>query len=222
MAGAAMLGKPDIVRCVPSIDRAPARVVVLASGAGSNLAALLAATDDPAFGAEVVAVGSDVAGAPALDRAAERGVPSFVEPLSAYPERAAWDRALAEQVAAQSPDLVVCAGFMRILGAAFLQRFADRIVNTHPALLPAFPGAHAVRDALSYGVRLTGVTVHLVDAGVDTGPVLDQRAVPVRDDDDEASLHARIKDVEHELLAEVVGRMVRDGWTVTGRKVTIP
>lgn len=218
----AVPSRPDIVRNVPSVDHAPARLVVLASGAGSNLAALLAATDEPAFGAAVVAVGSDVAQAPALDRAGERGVPSFVEPLSAHPDRAAWDRALAEQVAAHAPDLVVCAGFMRILGPAFLERFAERIVNTHPALLPSFPGAHAVRDALAYGVRVTGVTVHLVDDGVDTGPVLDQRAVPVRDDDDEASLHARIKDVEHELLAEVVGRMVSDGWTVSGRKVTIP
>ncbi len=207
---------------MPSIEQAPARVVVLASGAGSNLVALLAASADPAYGAEVVAVGSDVEHAPALDRATERGVASFVEPLSAHPDRASWNRALADRVAAHRPDLVVCAGFMRILGATFLQRFSERIVNTHPALLPAFPGVHAVRDALAYGVRVSGVTVHLVDAGVDTGPVLDQRAVPVLADDDEASLHARIKDAEHQLLADVVGRMVRGGWTVTGRKVTIP
>lgn len=207
---------------MPGIAKPPARVVVLASGAGSNLAALMSATTDPAYGVELVAVGSDVPGAPALARAAAAGIATFALAPSAHPDRGSWDAALAEAVGACQPDLVVCAGFMRVLGPAFLDRFTGRIVNTHPALLPSFPGAHAVRDALAYGVKVTGATVHLVDAGVDTGPVIAQRAVAVRDDDDEAGLHERIKLVEHELLVDVVGRLARDGWTVHDRKVTIP
>jgi phosphoribosylglycinamide formyltransferase-1 len=211
-----------MVRRVPRIASLPARVVVLVSGTGSNLAALLQAAADPAYGVSVPLVGSDVPGAPALERARAAGVPTVVVPLHDHPRRADWDVALTQAVAAARPDLVVCAGFMRLLGPAFLARFDGRIVNTHPALLPAFPGAHAVADALAYGVRVTGATVHLVDAGVDTGPVLAQECVPVSPDDDEASLHDRIKTVEHALLVDVVGRLVRDGWTVDGRKVTMP
>jgi phosphoribosylglycinamide formyltransferase-1 len=196
--------------------------VVLVSGSGTNLQALLDAASDPGYPAEVVAVGADTRGVVALDRAAAASVPSFVVALADQPARALWDAALADAVAAHEPDWVVCAGFMRILGAPFLERFAGRIVNTHPALLPSFPGAHGVRDALAYGVKVTGVTVHLVDAGVDTGPVLAQAAVAVEVDDDEAALHDRIKTVERSLLVETVAALATHGCTLSGRKASIP
>lgn len=196
------------------------RVVVLASGDGSTLQALLDAAADPAFGAQVAAVGSDRRDARALTRARDAGVGTFV--VEMRPDRTAWDAELAERVAANRPDLVVSAGFMRLVSPRFLARFADRFVNTHPSLLPAFPGAHAVRDALAHGVKVTGCTLFVVDAGVDTGPIVAQVPVAVRDDDDEASLHERIKVQERRLLVEVVDRMLREGFTVTGRKVTIP
>ncbi len=201
---------------------ARSRLVVLVSGSGSNLQALLDAAEDPRYPAEVVAVGADVPDAFGLERAAGAGVTTFVVEPKAYADRAAWTAALADAVAAHQPDWVVCAGFMRILGPAFVQRFAGRIVNTHPALLPSFPGAHGVRDALAYGVKVTGCTVHLVDEGVDTGPVLAQAAVAVEPDDDEASLHERIKTVERELLVETVAALAARGCTVTGRKASIP
>jgi len=138
-----------------------------------------------------------------------------------FPDRAAWDAGLARAVGVFEPGLVVSAGFMRILGAAFLDRFAGRVVNTHPALLPAFPGAHAVRDALAHGVRVTGCTVHVVDAGIDTGPIIAQSAVEIAADDDEERLHERIKVVERALLVDVVGRIARGGLTVEGRTVTV-
>ena len=187
--------------------RARARVVVLLSGTGSLCAALLAAADDPAFPGTVVAVGADRP-APGLEHAVRRGIPTFVCALAQHPDRAAWDRALAAELDRFHPDLVVSAGFMKIFGPAVLGAYAGRLINTHPALLPAFPGAHAVRDALAAGVAVTGATVHLVDAGVDTGPVIAQRKVPVRPEDDEASLHERIKTVERELLVETVARLV--------------
>lgn len=200
---------------------APARLVVLVSGIGSNLAALLAAAAEPGYPASVVAVGADRSGIPALDHAAEAGVPTFVVRTEDHPDRAAWDRALAAEVSAVNPDLVVLAGFMKIVGPAFLARFGDRTINTHPSLQPAFPGMHAVRDALDYGVKVTGVTVHLVDSGVDAGPVIAQAAVPVLDGDDEAGLHERIKSVERGLLVDTVGRLARAGWSVDGRRVSI-
>ncbi len=184
-----------------------ARVVVLLSGTGSLCAALMAATDDPAYPAEVVAVGSDRA-AEGLAHASGRGLPTFVCALRDYPDRAAWDRALAAELAAHEPDLVVSAGFMKLVGPAVLEAFGGRLINTHPALLPAFPGAHAVRDALAAGVAVTGATVHVVDTGLDTGPVLAQREVPVHPGDDEATLHERIKDVERELLVQTVAQLV--------------
>jgi len=199
----------------------PARVVVLVSGTGSNLAALLAAAADPDYPASVVAVGADRSGIPALDRATEAGVPVFVVRTEDHSDRAAWDRALAAEVAEFDPDLVVLAGFMKIVGPAFLAQFGDRTINTHPSLQPAFPGMHAVRDALDYGVKITGVTVHLVDSGVDAGPVIAQAAVPVLDGDDEAELHERIKSVERGLLVDTVGRLARTGWSVVGRKVSV-
>jgi phosphoribosylglycinamide formyltransferase 1 len=184
-----------------------ARVVVLLSGAGSLCAALLAATDDPGYPATVVAVGSD-RHAEGLEHARRRGIPTFTCRLRDHADRAAWDRALAAAVAAHRPDLVVSAGFLKIVGPAVLGAFGGRLVNTHPALLPAFPGAHAVRDALAAGVEVTGSTVHLVDAGVDTGPVIAQREVRVLPGDDEARLHERIKTVERELLVETVAHLV--------------
>lgn len=198
------------------------RLVVLVSGSGTNLQALLDAALDPDYPAEVVAVGADSAGIAALDRAASAGLPSFVVAPADHADRDAWNAALADAVVAHRPDWVVCAGFMRILGSPFLDRFPQRIVNTHPALLPSFPGAHAVRETLAYGVKVSGCTVHLVDAGVDTGPVLAQGVVPVEPDDDEASLHDRIKRVERSLLVGTVAALAVRGCTVTGRKATIP
>ena len=193
---------------MPAADRPPrARVVVLLSGTGSLCASLLEATDDPAYPATVVAVASD-RDAEGLEHARRRGLPTFVCRLREHSDREAWDRALAAAVAEHRPDLVVSAGFMKIVGPAVLDAFGGRLVNTHPALLPAFPGAHAVRDALAAGVEVTGSTVHLVDAGIDTGPVLAQREVRVLPDDDEARLHERIKTTERELLVETVAALV--------------
>jgi phosphoribosylglycinamide formyltransferase-1 len=194
--------------------------VVLVSGDGSTLQALLDACTDPAYGVTISAVGSDRDGVRGLARAAEAGVPTFVVAPGDYGQRGDWDEALAKAVAEHNPRFVVSAGFMRLLGPSVLDAFA--VLNTHPALLPAFPGAHAVRDALAYGVQVTGCTVHLVDDGIDTGPVIAQRAVEVREGDDESTLHERIKAVERPLLVDVVGRLARDGWSVSGRTVTVP
>ena len=203
--------------------RTPARLVVLVSGSGTNLQALLDAIDaDPSYGARIVAVGADRDGIAGLDRAARAGLPTFVVKVQDHPDRAAWDLALAEAAAAYAPDLIVSAGFMKIVGKEFLARFGGRFLNTHPALLPSFPGAHGVRDALAYGAKVTGCTVHFVDDGVDTGPVIDQAAVEVRPDDTEDALHERIKEVERRLLVDVVGRLSRDGYRIEGRKVRIP
>jgi len=193
--------------------------VVLVSGSGTNLAALLDAAQDPSYGATVVAVGADRGGIEGLARAERAGLPTFTLRVEEYATRDDWDAAITDAVAAHDPTLVVSAGFMKILGKRFLDRFTT--VNTHPALLPSFPGAHAVRDALAYGVQVTGATVHLVDAGVDTGPVIAQAAVEVEADDDETTLHERIKAVERAMLVDAVGRMAREGWRVTDRKVTI-
>ncbi|MET7640467.1 phosphoribosylglycinamide formyltransferase [Streptomyces sp. NPDC005438] len=203
----------------------PARVVALVSGSGSNLQALLDAVEEQSaerYGARVVAVGADRPGALGLRRAREAGIPTFVCRLGDHATRADWDRALAEEVAAHRPDLVVSAGFMKIVGPEFLARFGDRTLNTHPALLPSFPGAHGVRDALAYGAKVTGCTVHFVDDGVDTGPIIAQGVVEVRDEDEESTLHERIKEVERGLLVDVVGRLARDGYRIEGRKVRIP
>lgn len=199
-----------------------ARLVVLISGSGTNLQALLEACADPAYGAQVVAVGSDRPGAAGLERAAHAGVPTFVVSVADYSTREEWDRALTEQVQAHHPDLVVSAGFLKLVGSRFLAAFEGRYVNTHNALLPAFPGVHGPRDALAYGVKITGATLHFVDAGVDTGPIIAQVAVPVHDDDTVDSLTERIKAAERTQLVTYVGRLVREGWSITGRKVTIP
>lgn len=198
---------------------APARLVVLASGTGSLLQALIdAAVGD--YPARVVAVGVD-RDCRAVEIAATASIPSFRVGLKDHGSRAAWDAALTEMTAEHRPDLIVSAGFMKILGPEFLSRFPGRVVNTHPALLPAFPGAHAVPDALGYGVRVTGCTVHLVDAGVDTGPILAQQAVEVLDGDDESTLHERIKVVERRLLVDVLAALATRGVIWTGRKATL-
>ena len=197
-------------------DRTP-RIAVVVSGSGTLLQALL----DDSSGFTVSAVLSDRADATGLDRARAAGVPTAVVDLADFPDRKGWDDALLRAMDTFHPDIVVLAGFMRIVGDPVLQRYGGRMVNTHPALLPAFPGAHGVRDALAHGVKVTGCSVILVDAGTDTGPIIAQRAVDVLDDDDENALHERIKVVERALLVEVVGRMARNGWQVDGRKVTL-
>jgi phosphoribosylglycinamide formyltransferase 1 len=198
---------------------APARLVVLASGTGSLLASLLdAAVGD--YPARVVAVGVD-RDCRAVEIATAASLPTFTVRLADHPDRDAWDGALTEAVAAQSPDLIVSAGFMKILGPQFLTQFCGRILNTHPTLLPAFPGAHGVAEALAYGVKVTGCTVHLVDAGTDTGPILAQQPIPVLDDDDEETLHERIKVTERRLLVDVVAAVATGGVTWNGRKATI-
>jgi phosphoribosylglycinamide formyltransferase-1 len=198
---------------------APARLVVLASGTGSLLASLLdAAVGD--YPARVIAVGVD-RDCPAAEIAAAASLPTFRVRLADHPDRDAWDAALTEAAAAHSPDLVVSAGFMKILGKQFLSKFQGRILNTHPTLLPAFPGAHGVADALAHGVKVTGCTVHLVDAGTDTGPILAQQPIPVLDDDDEETLHERIKVTERWLLVDVIAAVATGGVTWIGRKATI-
>ncbi|TQF05080.1 phosphoribosylglycinamide formyltransferase [Kitasatospora acidiphila] len=203
----------------------PARLVVLVSGSGTNLQALIEAVADPAYGAEIVAVGADRESIAGLERAERVGIPTFVHRVKDFTDRADWDAALTASVAEQQPDLVVTAGFMKLLGPRFIGAFGGRIVNTHPALLPAFPGAHGVTDALAYGVKVTGCTVHLVDAGVDTGPIIAQGVVEVLDADHAdggEALHERIKTVERQLLVDVVGRLAREGHRIEDRKVRIP
>lgn len=197
-------------------------VAVLVSGNGSTLQAVIDATTSGEYPLEIVAVGSDNPEAYGLTRAAEAGIATFVVTRDGYESKSNWDTALAEAIGGFSPDWVLAAGFMRILGPAVLARFAGRIVNTHPALLPSFPGAHGVADALAHGVKVSGCTVHLVDAGVDTGPVIAQAAVPVLDDDDEDSLRTRIQEMERALVVDVMARIARHGYTLTDRKVTIP
>ena len=198
-----------------------ARRVVLVSGEGTNRQALLDAAQDAIYGADVVAVGSDRSAANALVRARNHKIPTFTVSTKSYQTRHDWDEALTEECRRHAPDLIVLAGFMKLVGPPFLKAFGGRCVNTHPALLPSFPGTHGVRDALEHGVKVTGCTVLIVDDGVDTGPIVAQAAVPVLDDDDEQTLHERIKVAERALLVDTVGRMVREGWSVEGRKVRI-
>ena len=201
----------------------PARIVVLVSGSGTNLQALIdAVAADPAYGAEIVAVGADRTVCQGLERAEKAGIPTFALRVKDFDSRGDWDRAIRDEVAEYEPDLVVSAGFMKLLGPDFLARFGGRVINTHPALSPSFPGMHGPQDALDYGVKVTGCTVFFVTAGVDDGPVIAQVAVPVEEDDDVETLHERIKTAERALLVDVVGRLARSGWTITERKVTIP
>ncbi|KAB1647518.1 phosphoribosylglycinamide formyltransferase [Pseudoclavibacter sp. CFCC 14310] len=182
------------------------RLVVLISGAGTNLRALIAAQSQPDSGFEIVAVGADRAAA-GLDYADDAGIPTFRVDYRNHPDRGSWGRALAAAADDFRPDLIVLSGLMRILPAELVDHWAHRIVNTHPALLPSFPGAHAVRDALAAGVDETGATVHLVDSGVDTGPVLAQQSVAIVAGDDETTLHDRIKVAERQLLAQTLTRI---------------
>lgn len=197
------------------------------SGSGTNLQALLDAIEAQGaegYGARIVAVGADRDGIAGLERAERAGIPTYVCRVRDHATRAQWDRALTEATAAYEPDLIVSAGFMKLVGKDFLARFGGRVLNTHPALLPSFPGAHGVRDALAYGAKVTGCTVHFVDDGVDTGPIIAQGVVEVRDEDDAddgAALHERIKEVERRLLVDVVGRLSRDGYRIEGRKVRL-
>lgn len=186
----------------------PARIVVLASGSGTLLQSVIDAAGTGRIAAEVVAVGSDVPDVMALTRAQQAGIPVFVERPADHTDRPSWDAALLARLRGLDPGWVVSAGFMRILGPTVVDAFPGRIINTHPALLPAFAGAHGVRDALRYGVKVTGCTVHVVDHGVDTGPILAQRAVEVLASDDEASLHERIKEVERTLLVETLAQLI--------------
>jgi phosphoribosylglycinamide formyltransferase 1 len=169
-----------------------------------------------------VAVGADRDGIAGLDHAAAAGVPSFVDSVKDYATREEWDRALTAHVEKYQPDLVISAGFLKLVGAHFLAAFGDRYLNTHNALLPSFPGMHGPRDALAYGVKVAGATLFFVDAGVDTGPIIAQVSVPVLDDDTEETLTERIKVAERAQLVEFVGRLVREGWTIENRKVRIP
>lgn len=179
------------------------RLVVLASGEGTVLQSLL----DSPMHRRIVAVGSDVPGCRALQRAADNGITAFCVDPAAFTRRTDWDGALQAQLEELDPAWIALAGFMRILGPSLVQAFANRIVNVHPSLLPAFPGAHAVRDALEAGVKVTGCTVHFVDEGIDTGPIIAQRAVQVEPGDDVESLHARIKVAERQLLISVLSEL---------------
>ncbi|KRE77275.1 phosphoribosylglycinamide formyltransferase [Arthrobacter sp. Soil763] len=183
------------------------RIVVLVSGTGSNLQAVIDAVRAGELDVELAAVGADRPDTYGVERAAAAGIPTFVVDFKAYPDRTAWNAALTDAVAAYRPDVVVSSGFMRIVSADFIDAFGGRYLNTHPALLPAFPGAHGVRDALAYGVKVTGCTVHWADAGVDTGPIIAQEAVTVADDDTEETLHERIKTVERRLLVATLASL---------------
>jgi phosphoribosylglycinamide formyltransferase-1 len=182
-----------------------ARLVVLASGSGSTLQAVLDAAADPDFGAEVVAAGTDRPGCPAMARAAAAGVVTFAVPLAGYADRADWNAALAQNIAVHRPDLVLLAGFMRVLDAATVDRF--EMINTHPSLLPSFPGGHAISDALAHGVKITGVTVHRVNAGLDSGPILAQAAVPVLEGDTADTLRQRIQAAEKPVFLDTIRRL---------------
>ena len=195
--------------------------MVLVSGSGTNLQALIDASTDESYGAQIVAVGADRSAIGGLERARQAGIDTFVVSTDDYGDRTTWDVALAAEVAGFLPDLVVLAGFMKLTGPAFLESFGGRTVNTHPALSPAFAGMHGPRDALAYGVKVTGATLFVVDEGVDTGPIVAQVAVPVLVGDDEASLHERIKASERAMLVEHVGRMAREGFSIEDRTVRI-
>jgi phosphoribosylglycinamide formyltransferase-1 len=203
-------------------DDGPLRIVVLISGGGSNLAALLGACGAADYPVQIAAVGADRPDAGGLELAAAQGIPTFVERVGDYAVRAAWDRALTDRCLAFEPDVVVSAGFLKLVGPTFLAAFAGRYLNTHNSLLPSFAGMHGPADALAYGVKIAGATLFVVDDGVDTGPIIAQVAVPVQPDDDVATLTERIKVAERAQLVDAIGRMARQGWTISGRTVSIP
>ena len=180
------------------------RIVVLVSGTGSNLQSVIDAAKSGELDVEIAAVGADREGTYGVERSAEAGLETFVVNFNSFPTREEWDAALTAKVASYAPDVVVSSGFMRIVSAGFIDAFGGRYLNTHPALLPSFPGAHGVRDAIAYGVKVTGCTVHWADAGVDTGPIIAQEAVVIQTDDTEETLHERIKVVERRLLVQTL------------------
>ncbi|MDO5699668.1 MAG: phosphoribosylglycinamide formyltransferase [Dermatophilus congolensis] len=199
----------------------PLPVLVLVSGSGTNLQALIDAVEAGDYPVRIVAVGADRGGIEGLARAERAGIPTFVCSVGDHLDRDAWDRALTQAARSFDAQLIIGAGFMKIVGPRFLEAFDGRFINTHPALLPSFPGAHGVRDALAYGVRVTGATCHFVDGGVDTGAIIDQRVVTVEPDDTEDTLHERIKTAERAMLVEVVGALARGGCEVVGRQVRL-
>lgn len=216
LAGCATLDLAAV--STPSTE--PARVVVLVSGGGSNLQALLAAATDPDYGVEVVAVGADRP-CGGIEIAASMGIDTFVERVADHPSREAWDEALTARVARYRPALVVSAGFLKLAGAAFLAEFGGRYLNTHNSLLPAFPGIHGPRDALEYGVKVAGATLFVVDAGLDTGVIVAQIAVPVLEYDTVDVLTERIKGAERIQLVNWVGRLAREGFHIEGRRIAL-
>jgi phosphoribosylglycinamide formyltransferase-1 len=204
------------------VPDAPLRLAVLVSGSGSNLQALLEAiAADPGFRGEIVVVGSDRAAAHGLERARAAGIATVAVAVTDFDDRGAWERALVAELQQHRPEAIVLAGFMRLVTDGFLAQWPDAVINTHPSLLPAFRGAHAVREALAYGVKVTGSTVHFVDAEVDHGPVIAQRAVDIHDGDDEDTLHARIKAVEHQLLPHCVKLLCQGRLRIDGRHVHV-
>ena len=196
-----------------------ARIVVLVSGNGTNLQALIDACAEESYGAQIVAVGADRDGIEGLARAKRAGITTFVRRVQDCSSREAWDAEMTDLVAAHEPDVVVLAGFMKLFGASYLPRLGAITVNTHPALSPSFPGMRGPADALDYGVKITGCTLFVIDAGVDTGVIIEQSAVRVEPDDTVDVLHERIKAAEREMLVESVGRMAREGFVIEGRQV---
>jgi phosphoribosylglycinamide formyltransferase-1 len=196
------------------------RIVVLVSGSGSNMAALADACNRGEVPARVVGVVADRQ-CPALQLANGRGIPWSLCDFAAFGSREEWSARLRDIVGAHAPDVVVSAGLMRILSLVFVDAFAGRLLNLHPSLLPAFPGAHAVRDALRHGVKVTGTTIHFIDGSVDGGPILLQEAVPVAPDDDEVGLHSRIKQIEHRLLPHACALLLKGQVRVEGRRVLV-
>jgi phosphoribosylglycinamide formyltransferase 1 len=197
----------------------PLRLVVLISGSGTLLQALIDASAAPDFGAHVVGVGADRDQITGLQRAERAGISTFVHPLVRGADRAEWDRQLTDLVAKFEPSLVVMAGYMKLVGPQFLATFGGRLINSHPALLPSFPGMQGPRDALAYGVKISGATIFLVDDGVDTGIIVDQVAVRVEDDDSVEDLHERIKIAERDLLVQTVHRLATRSWHLNGRRL---
>ena len=199
--------------------RTVARVGILLSGRGSNFLALHAAMERREVPARIAVVASNLPGAAGLAKARELGLPTFAAPAAEYPDRAAQERAIVEALRAHAVEWVCLAGYMRLLSAELLGAFADRVLNIHPSLLPAFPGLHAQRQALAHGVRVAGCTVHFVDEGLDSGPIVVQRAVPVLDGDDEDALSSRILAEEHQAYPEALRRLLTEPWRVEGRRV---
>jgi phosphoribosylglycinamide formyltransferase-1 len=202
-------------------DAMPSRLLVLVSGEGTLLQQLIDACAARTINANVVAAGADRDGTKAIRRAQAAGIPTFICRVADRHDRADWDKALTYCCAQYKPDLIVAAGFLKLFGPVFLDEFGGRCINSHPALLPAFPGMHGIRDALGYGVKVTGCTVFMVDAGLDSGPVIAQAPVAIQDGDDEESLTERVKQAERALLTETVAAMVSRGWSVNGRRVEI-